>query len=208
MRQLTQTCQQQAFSYDSGNNYVFVNVYNEDNATHPLNEDGTGIIDITGSGGQEDVVVQSAAISGNLMVGKASPTNKSRRWLSLHRASRLCVYDISQFFVLLSYPRTQGGVREGPTGDVFPPHSLRVQSLCWLNHVKCTTIGPESENETIYSRITSRYAAFFLRVDDPNARQKMINNCADALLLQEQNGPLPVQIPVAVCVFQESKQDA
>lgn len=74
-RQPTQTLLSQAFSYDNGNNYVFVNVYNEDNATHPLNEDGTGIIDITGPDGQEDAVVQSAAISGNLTVGKASSTN-------------------------------------------------------------------------------------------------------------------------------------
>lgn len=51
----------QAFSYDgAGSNYVFVNIYDEDANTNPLEEDGTGIVDITGSEGEEDDVIQSA----------------------------------------------------------------------------------------------------------------------------------------------------
>lgn len=75
--------QHQAFSYGAGSNYVFVNIYNEDNATHPLDEGDTGIIDITGSDGQEDVVVQSAA-SVNLTVGKCPHEHVIPGYPSLH----------------------------------------------------------------------------------------------------------------------------
>lgn len=51
---------------------MFVNAYNESDTTNnnnPLHEDGTGIVDITGVDGQEDVVIQSAA-SVNVTAGK------------------------------------------------------------------------------------------------------------------------------------------
>ncbi len=51
----------QAFNYNDGSNYVFVNIYNDSShETNPLHADGTGIVNITGSSGQEDVVIQSA----------------------------------------------------------------------------------------------------------------------------------------------------
>ncbi|CAM9773272.1 unnamed protein product, partial [Scytosiphon promiscuus] len=48
-----------AFLHIGENNYVDVQVYDENNSTGPLV--GTGIIDITGADGEEDEVVQAAA---------------------------------------------------------------------------------------------------------------------------------------------------
>jgi len=50
---------------------VFVSIYNESShETNPLDEDGTGVVDITGSDGQEDVVIQSAHAP-NMVFGKS-----------------------------------------------------------------------------------------------------------------------------------------
>eukprot|EP00903_Cladosiphon_okamuranus_P011441 g10779.t1 len=49
-----------AFSYDSGSNYAFVFNYNESDPNDPLQEDSKGVVDISGSDGEEDTVIQSA----------------------------------------------------------------------------------------------------------------------------------------------------
>lgn len=69
----------QAFSFGGGRNYVFANVYDEENTTsNALYADLTGTVDITGSDGEEDAIVQSVA-RGNTTVCKALTENSRQK---------------------------------------------------------------------------------------------------------------------------------
>lgn len=53
---------------NSGRDYAFVYTYDESHVGKPLNEEGSGISDITGLDGQEDDVVRSV-ITANHAIG-------------------------------------------------------------------------------------------------------------------------------------------
>lgn len=74
-----------------------VHIYDESDVNNPLEEEGTGIVDITGSDGQEDEVVESA-ITANRAVGKDVVGYRERSRLRLNRpgperARKTCIGD-------------------------------------------------------------------------------------------------------------------
>lgn len=68
-RQYCQAFDHVADYTDAGSDYAWVNIYNESHATNPLDVEGTGIVGITGSDGQEDFLVASE-ISADQAIGK------------------------------------------------------------------------------------------------------------------------------------------
>lgn len=84
-----------ADSNDAGSDFAWVHIYNESDAINPLDVEGTGEVDITGSDGQQDEVIQSSITTANQPIGKFERRQCFQRLPVLLQHDGSCVFDSS-----------------------------------------------------------------------------------------------------------------